>query len=219
MDTDEGDEELSSRDDFSDDCCDDEDTQSDDWDCDDSATNHNNPFGMGNCGSKPSKPNSFFANNSNTAHQESSSAPEASSQDTLSSAEIKGVLDVHNRARAEVGISPLKWNTNLANIASQYADTLAQSCNFGHSGNGYGENLFMGTKGAFTPMDGVREWVNEKKDYDYSSNSGTGVVGHYTQVVWSRTTSVGCGIGYGCGNMFLVCNYDPAGNMNGEWPY
>lgn len=28
----------------------------------------------------------------------------------------------------------------------------------------------------------VASWVNEKKDYDYASNSCSGVCGHYTQV-------------------------------------
>ena len=29
---------------------------------------------------------------------------------------------------------------------------------------------------------GVASWVNEKKDYTYSTNSCSGVCGHYTQV-------------------------------------
>ncbi len=37
-------------------------------------------------------------------------------------------------------------------------------------------------------------WANEKAYYDYETNSGNGyVVGHYTQVVWQKTTKVGCG--------------------------
>merc|ERR1712217_366465 len=35
--------------------------------------------------------------------------------------------------------------------------------------------------------------------------------GHYTQVVWMETTSLGCGIQ----GSLLVCQYGPGGNMQG----
>lgn len=130
------------------------------------------------------------------------------------------ILDEHNKARNEVGVSPLKWSNHLASIASNYAKTLANNCIFEHSNTNYGENLFMGTKGYYTPIDGVKAWWNEKKYYDYKKNSGHGnVVGHYTQIIWRNTREVGCGQSIGCGNIFFVCNYNPAGNIIGQRPY
>ena len=150
------------------------------------------------------------------------SRPERSSAyDGMNSTDARAILDAHNQARAQVGVKPLVWSTELAAIASIYAKKLASSGRFEHSGRrGYGENLFMGTAGAYGPVDGVRAWVDESRDYDYSANHGHGkTVGHYTQVVWSGTTAVGCGQAVGHGSMWMVCNYYPAGNIVGQRPY
>ena len=73
----------------------------------------------------------------------------------------------------------------------------------------------------------VAMWASEAKSYDYATNGCSGVCGHYTQVVWRSTTSVGCAIqrcatGSPFGGstwFFAVCNYVPPGNFVGERPY
>ena len=69
----------------------------------------------------------------------------------------------------------------------------------------------------------VDMWANEKADYDYSSNSGHGkVVGHYTQLVWQKSTKIGCGQATSKTDYpgsHIVCRYSPAGNMGSEKPY
>ena len=160
------------------------------------------------CSASPSRSTGF--------HPEGSSA-----YDGMNNADAMAVLDAHNQARAQVGVKPLVWSVELSAIASIYAKKLASSGRFEHSGRrGYGENLFMGTAGSYGPVDGVRAWVDESRDYDYNVNHGHGkTVGHYTQVVWSGTTAVGCGQAVGHGSMWMVCNYYPAGNIVGQRPY
>lgn len=41
----------------------------------------------------------------------------------------------------------------------------------------------MGTLERYTAIDGVKMWWGEKQYYDYKTNSGSGIVGHYTQMV------------------------------------
>lgn len=181
------------------------------------------PSCNGNVVKPTNKPTNNNSGNSNYTLDVLQGDNEDSDQKNLGSTQNmdrNAVLAEHNKARREVGVPNLRWSTQLENIAYNYAQELASSCSFQHSNNGYGENLFYGTKGYYTAVDGVKAWWDEKKDYDYENNTGNGkVVGHYTQLVWRKTTEVGCGVAIGCGNLYLVCNYNPAGNFNGEWPY
>jgi len=69
----------------------------------------------------------------------------------------------------------------------------------------------------------VDMWANEKAYYDYESNSGHGyVVGHYTQVVWQKTSKVGCGKAESKTDYpgsYVVCRYYIPGNVSNEKPY
>ena len=136
----------------------------------------------------------------------------------------------HNAARAAVmpaaspAIPPLVWSSTVAASAQAWAD----QCNFKHSGNPYGENIYAAAGQVATPQQVVDSWVGEAKNYDYAANSCTGTCGHYTQVVWRNSTKLGCGMTNCTKNspftgfpnwQFWVCEYDPPGNFNGEKPY
>lgn len=128
------------------------------------------------------------------------------------------ILTVHNRYRTEVGVPLLQWSADLTTSAQQWAEHLAQTNTFQHSGTG-GENLAKGTAGAFSVTQLVELWGNEKQDFingifpNVSSTGNWKDVGHYTQMVWRNTTEVGCGIATGNGNDVLVCQYRQAGNV------
>jgi pathogenesis-related protein 1 len=69
----------------------------------------------------------------------------------------------------------------------------------------------------------VDAWGGEMKDYTYAQNSCAAgkVCGHYTQVVWKNTTTIGCGMAI-CDNpknQIWVCQYLPSGNWVGQKPY
>lgn len=125
----------------------------------------------------------------------------------------------HNKVRAAHCAPPLTWSPKLEAIAQKWADTLkAKGCTFGHSGDQkYGENLAAGTSGALDPESTVAMWYDEIKLYKFPAGGFSMKTGHFTQVVWTTTSSVGCGKVTCNGNDIYVCNYDPPGNWEGQY--
>lgn len=142
--------------------------------------------------------------------------------DTLSPA---GVLAAHNAARSRVGLPPLQWDPALGQQAARYAFHLAISNRFAHSDDasrkGAGENLWMGTRGAYSVNTMVSDWLSEGKVFRtgvFPAVSRTGSwrdVGHYTQIIWPTTRKVGCALASNARADYLVCHYWPAGNVYG----
>ncbi|QEU60422.1 Pry3 [Kluyveromyces lactis] len=145
-----------------------------------------------------------------------SAATSTSSSNSNLSSFASSMLDEHNAKRALHKDTPaLSWSDELASYAQNYADGYDCSGSLTHSYGSYGENLAIGygTTGA---VDG---WYDEIKDYSYSNPVYSPGTGHFTQVVWKSTTKVGCGIKQ-CGDVwgqYIICSYDPAGNMEGEF--
>lgn len=138
-------------------------------------------------------------------------------------AEAQEFMNIHNQARAQVGVPPLRWSNTLARYAQQWADNLAATGGFAHrgrDGTGYGENIFGGSNG-FGPADAARSWLSEKRVYRDGpvTNQNFGAVGHYTQMVWRTTTEVGYGFARGRNGVIVVANYGPGGNITGQAPY
>jgi hypothetical protein len=141
---------------------------------------------------------------------------------------LQGITELHNQARSGVlpqpatAVPPLTWDSTVAAAAQ----TWANGCKFQHSSNGYGENIYAST-GSATPSAIVSSWVSEKTNYTYSTNTCSGTCGHYTQVVWRASVHLGCaqktcttGSPFGTPTwQFVVCDYDPPGNFNGQKPY
>lgn len=136
------------------------------------------------------------------------------------------ILAAHNRERATLGVAPMAWDTGLQASAQAWADQLAATNAFEHSSQDSddpeGENLWAGTKGAYSIDSMVYGWTSEKKLFrqgvfpDNSVTGDVGDVGHYTQILWRRTGSVGCAMATGRHDDVLVCRYSTAGNYEGE---
>jgi pathogenesis-related protein 1 len=147
---------------------------------------------------------------------------------TLTLWEVEQLLQLHNKARANVRVGPLSWSKQLAIYAQEWANHLASArCRMEHRPNSgkwkqeHGENLFIGTAGYYGVADAVKAWVDEKEYYRGGTLnfSNWHASGHYTQVVWKDTKQLGCAKAECKGNIIIVCNYDPPGNVLGEKPY
>jgi hypothetical protein len=140
------------------------------------------------------------------------------------------ILAAHNRERNALGVTPLRWNDELARSAGAWAGHLARTGRFEHSpdesgSEPEGENLWAGTVGYYQPESMVGLWVAEKAHFRpgvFPNNSRTGrveAVSHYTQLMWHESREVGCALGRGRDEEVLVCRYSEAGNVIGKVPF
>jgi hypothetical protein len=127
------------------------------------------------------------------------------------------ILNSTNTYRAEHNATDLSWNTTLADFADAYLDSddVGDDCAFEHSGGPYGENLAIGYPNVTAS---VEAWGNERDEYDFEHQGFDRETGHFTQLVWQNTTDVGCGRRL-CGEKgwYLVCEYWPVGNVEGQY--
>ena len=136
------------------------------------------------------------------------------------------LLRVHNSARAAAGVATLAWDPQLEADAAAYARYLANRNVFMHSSResrgATGENLWMGTHGAFSVESMFGGWLSEGTKFRpgvfpaVSRSGNWHDVGHYTQIVWPQTSRVGCAIASNRSFDFLVCRYWPSGNVHGQ---
>ncbi|KAK3931368.1 Venom allergen 3 [Frankliniella fusca] len=160
----------------------------------------------------------------------------------LTDADRDSILSLHNKLRQELAdgkldgfasatdMETLKWDKELETIAQVWAD----QCDYGHDQCRHverfkvGQNIAMtGGSGGFTSElpKKVMMWWDEYKLYGYKD--GTFVfnhdTGHFTQMAWAKTNLLGCGrssyVDKGFTNEYLVCNYGPAGNVQGQKMY
>lgn len=172
---------------------------------------------------------------------QTSTTPAASSTTAAAASSYSDIaLMHHNIHRSNHSSVPAVWNSTLASIAQE----IALSCNYSHNtqagGGGYGQNIAGGVpadniSAVITDLfyNGEVNWYITPSDlYGAASPDFTNFEhwGHFSQIVWNGSTSVGCytadcsaqGYLYGLEGdnvppYFTVCNYYPAGNMGGEY--
>lgn len=147
-------------------------------------------------------------------------------QPVLASQFAVRILAAHNAERALVRLPPLLWDSKLAQGASAYAQQIALTGRFEHSDRrtrpGIGENLWYGTRGAYSLEAMVGGWASEKRDFRpgfFPSVSRTGNwydIVHYSQIIWPATRRVGCALASSPSTDYLVCRYSPKGNVDGR---
>jgi hypothetical protein len=136
------------------------------------------------------------------------------------------LLAVHNGYRVQAQVPLLVWDAQLAAGAAAYGPILARQGQLAHSPRsarpGIGENLWMGTAGAYSPESMVDSWGAERRYYRdgvFPNVSSTGNwldVSHYTAMIWRPTTRVGCALHRSGRWDYLICRYSPSGNRDGQ---
>ncbi|KIV92754.1 hypothetical protein PV10_04023 [Exophiala mesophila] len=151
---------------------------------------------------------------------------------SISSDYKQGILDSHNIHRANHTVNALVWDDRLTNIAAQ----IAASCVYAHDtstgGGGYGQNIGAGSPPSDIPAMITNLMYNNEINYypgygTEPSMANFHLWGHFSQIVWKSTTSVGCATQYcpnglantggGVSPYFTVCNYSPPGNFGGQY--
>ncbi len=131
--------------------------------------------------------------------------------------DAQALLDAHNQARATHCARPLVWSNALATTAQEWANSLRDNgCGFDHSKTAYGENLAAGTN--LSAANAVALWYDEERLYNYKKAAFSMKTGHFTQVVWAGSRSLGCGSSECQGMRLWVCHYDPPGNVVSMFP-
>ena len=145
-----------------------------------------------------------------------------------STEQAQSALEFHNKVRKDVGVPGLEWSEQLSSYAQAWASNLAtEGCKLKHrppSGEWaqkYGENIYY-YSGPVTLTAASKAWYNEIKDYkdEKLTIKELPKIGHYTQMVWRKTTKLGMGVAT-CpsGATIVVANYSPMGNFIGQKPY
>lgn len=161
------------------------------------------------------------------------STGQAGSSSSAIDISLSGLQSEHNRYRLAHQALPLRWSSQLAAGAQNWANscTRGKNGNFIHSDGAfkkYGENWAAGYR---TPQMVVASWYDERPVYERFSRSYTvnypmtyyqfnadnskteTSYGHFTQVVWKATQEIGCGYAK-CGTTdYWVCRYSSRGNV------
>jgi len=133
-------------------------------------------------------------------------------------------LKTHNKYRARHGAVDLVLDHELCSRAQEYADCLASTDTFEHSGDPHlGENLYWSWSsdpawrcGGEEP---VTSWYEECRGYSYEVEPRDPGTGHFTQLVWSSSRHLGVGVSQSdnTGRFYVVMKYDPPGNVIGSY--
>ncbi|XP_057300775.1 Golgi-associated plant pathogenesis-related protein 1-like [Hydractinia symbiolongicarpus] len=124
-------------------------------------------------------------------------------------------LHAHNALRSlHVDTGPVAWSDALTHDAQIWAEHIASIGGLPHSNNKeQGENIYW-FSATGTCADAALPWYNEYKYYDYATtyNTTNKPIGHFTQVVWKSTTTIGVGMARSASGTYIVARYHPRGN-------
>ncbi|XP_008947265.1 PREDICTED: glioma pathogenesis-related protein 1-like, partial [Merops nubicus] len=142
---------------------------------------------------------------------------------------VEECVSVHNQLRAQVqppasNMRYMTWDAALSRTAKAWAN----KCIFKHNiylrekhqchpnFTSIGENIWVGSRPAFTVANAIKAWYKQVKDYTFAVPKCTKTCGHYLQVVWDYSYKIGCAVTLckkvaGIRNAAnFICNYSPS---------
>ncbi|KHN71039.1 Ancylostoma secreted protein [Toxocara canis] len=150
----------------------------------------------------------------------------------------QGIAETPNGyARRAKNLYKLTYDCNLESKAQEWASRCVYEHSPNHWRNDAGENLWTSFATYPLPINGesmtgaTKYWWGELKKYgiidsSYKYSGAMYPIGHWTQMAWSNTTRVGCGVAdcpwMNSGwqyNIYVVCHYSEAGNYRGHQIY
>jgi uncharacterized protein YkwD len=143
-------------------------------------------------------------------------AEKVAAESSGSKAAVPGrFVAVFAKARARHCAGKLTWSDALAAHAQQSADHVAANgCKPEQS---VGQTVSVGGEGNLDPETVVQGWYDEIEQYNFDHGGFAADTGHFTLLVWRATEHVGCGHAACGGKEIWVCEYDPAGNVDGQF--
>ena len=141
------------------------------------------------------------------------------------SAWAKCMLSLHNAERKAAGVPPLRWNLSLQQSAAEHAAELARTGQLTHApreGRGMERENILDVPLGSSPARMLAMWTGERSNFFpglFPNVARTGNwmdIAHYTQMIWPKTTDLGCAAVPGGRASWLVCRYSPGGNKDGK---
>ncbi|XP_017022118.1 Golgi-associated plant pathogenesis-related protein 1 isoform X4 [Drosophila kikkawai] len=129
---------------------------------------------------------------------------------------LKDVLNTTNKLRAMHGCPALTVNAELNKLAQEWANHLRDKNIMQHRPNPkYGENIFLSGGMDVEGELPVNMWYREINSYNFDKAEFVPTAGHFTQLIWKASKEVGTGVARRDDRTWVVCNYNPPGNVGG----
>lgn len=136
-------------------------------------------------------------------------------------------VQTHNEYRYVHCTKPLFEDRNLTKIAQVHANYLLKNNLFEHghlydySGRRIGQNLYVVWNSVKNDSEiikmAIKRWYKESNNYNYQNSQYRQGTGHFTQLIWNSTNTVGIAISKGNNKHIVVADYFPPGNVNGKF--
>lgn len=126
------------------------------------------------------------------------------------------VIKEHNELRSKHGCPELRSDEDLTSKAQKTAESLAKKDKLENSdlklkGKSISENLSMWNGNEKPGDEIVREWYDQKVNYNWETPSIATNNQAFVQLIWKSSSLIGVGVAKSTkGNWYVVTNYQPA---------